>query len=512
MKEFNLFGHHLEFDDNFELYNKYRVQYTKLIYETEQEISKILKDNSSVEEFIKNAITIGYTYIPMVLIITEKNLNELGIYNFDLDEFTDKYTNISEFDKCINNLLTEYISIIQTSKELEVYRDLEKLDRKRWVGGGFGVKGAIKGAVTASAMNTVTDFLYSIKDESTASSDNSEILALKRKFIEKYRDSRIFQKLIGECMDSCFSGFLNEAVYNHKIECPNINDEEAMSIYNNSVVNENDHKIKLDNSIKCISRFPYRVIFYEELYATDPRNTELDNITNFFGLSEIKLCLDYKKKYREIDLKERTFNNQTYETKEERILAEEKYIQGIKIISKDLNDTLAKNNIKLNNFDELEKYHKCLDIVEHINKKYDLDILTLLDISLLRDKEWVEKSKLSKDTKFIKELKDFICEFNHIEEDIKEYENKLNHKPYLEDEKKDTTEHLIAAIFFLVLTFSIYYFIGTGLYRNIAIIFFGLVSIANLLEFIENRREYKIRKREIKLNYYKYNKQKYREK
>lgn len=504
MKEFNLFGYSLKFDDNFELFNKYMVECKKLINNTRNEISKKFKANSSVEEFIISTILIRDTYLDDIIDIYFEHSKEWGLEGNYFGYIPDIYGDTkNKFDAYITTLLIEYISIIEIYNELEVNRYLEQLNIKRWQGGGFGVKNAIKGALTADAMNKVTDFLYNIKDASIASSNNKKIEELKSKLIKKYRDNFIFEKLIDEYIYVCFNKFLHELIDHNKIKLTNLDldTDEAMQIYNNLVVNENNHKIKLENSIKCISKYPYEIIFYEELYATDPRNLELDNIIKFFGLSETKLCLEYKKKYTEIDIKERTFNDKTYETKEERIFVEKEYIKNIKEITKYLDNRFKENNIKLDNFDSLEKYHECLDIVEFINEKYDLNILTLLDTTLIKDNKWVEKSNLSNDVIFIKNLKNFLHEFNKIEEDIKLYKNKLNNKRYLDDDKKKAKSHFRSAIFFSILTFIIFFFTGI----NIFVIFFALVSISNFSYSRELKKGYKKRNKEMKSNYYKYN-------
>ena len=44
-----------------------------------------------------------------------------------------------------------YQQALKDGKEIKEYRQIEKASRSKWVGGGFGIKGAIKGAEDAKA-------------------------------------------------------------------------------------------------------------------------------------------------------------------------------------------------------------------------------------------------------------------------------------------------------------------------------------------------------------------------
>ena len=54
-----------------------------------------------------------------------------------------------------------YIEIVKDKNEAAEYRKMRKENRGRWVGGGFGVEGAVKGAVTAGAANLASGIAHS---------------------------------------------------------------------------------------------------------------------------------------------------------------------------------------------------------------------------------------------------------------------------------------------------------------------------------------------------------------
>lgn len=90
-----------------------------------------------------------------------------GVY-ITQEEFFEKYDHIytMDYDRYYSVTLEKYSEILDMKKEMAAYRETIKMSRGRWQGGGFGVKGAIKGAVTASALNMGSDFLHSFGDSS----------------------------------------------------------------------------------------------------------------------------------------------------------------------------------------------------------------------------------------------------------------------------------------------------------------------------------------------------------
>lgn len=55
-----------------------------------------------------------------------------------------------------NKVYDRYAEVVMNEEELDRYRVARREGRARWQGGGFGLAGALSGAVTASALNLVT--------------------------------------------------------------------------------------------------------------------------------------------------------------------------------------------------------------------------------------------------------------------------------------------------------------------------------------------------------------------
>ena len=138
--------------------------------------------------------------------------------------FSDEYTIFSE----------KYLEIVANEQQLAEYKAQKRAGRSRWEGGGFGVAGAIKGAVTAGALNIGTDLVRSIGYAWTDSTDKERIVKEKRALLSSKNWLSVFyQRLLmdAECVFDIYSVILSE---NGKIELPEINRDKALVLFENA--------------------------------------------------------------------------------------------------------------------------------------------------------------------------------------------------------------------------------------------------------------------------------------
>ncbi len=65
------------------------------------------------------------------------------------------------------------------AEQMRSYRAAQSAKRLRWQGGGFGITGAIKGAITAGALNLGTDMVRGIGNSITNASDRAKFKKLE---------------------------------------------------------------------------------------------------------------------------------------------------------------------------------------------------------------------------------------------------------------------------------------------------------------------------------------------
>ena len=110
---------------------------------------------------------------------------------FDKNEsYEDEQYYRLNYNEIITEVVEQYAEITNEKAELAKYRQMQKASRSRWRGGGFGVKGAMKGAMMAGVLNAGTDFMRSFGDNAQKNSDDTYIAGQ----ISKLKESRSVQR------------------------------------------------------------------------------------------------------------------------------------------------------------------------------------------------------------------------------------------------------------------------------------------------------------------------------
>lgn len=91
-----------------------------------------------------------------------KELTSCEIYDISKAAFIASCTETSARAEALDIVEEKYFSILSKQEGEEAYRRARKASRGRWQGGGFGLSGAIKGAVQAGAMNAVSGLGHSL--------------------------------------------------------------------------------------------------------------------------------------------------------------------------------------------------------------------------------------------------------------------------------------------------------------------------------------------------------------
>ena len=87
--------------------------------------------------------------------------------DYDIYDITDEVLSSGILENSLYmQILDEYCDLIEEieadQKRLDEYRRMRKETRTKFYGGGFGISGAIKGAMKAGAMNMVTGAAHDI--------------------------------------------------------------------------------------------------------------------------------------------------------------------------------------------------------------------------------------------------------------------------------------------------------------------------------------------------------------
>lgn len=242
---------------------------------------KELKDYIHYTSY-KNLAEVGYKKINKMI---EKVIYAAIVFlkNMNTDVKYDSINN-SDFNFYID---TEYIwEPIYISADdfsdlhealLEARKKLNR-GRKTWIGGGFGVKGAIKGSVTAGIMNTAENTVRRSMMAGVAKIyENSAKNTLKEdpRFVKEIVDR--WKEFIFEVAQILVKKLCDDYDYS-------INELSEFDKYLNNVTN---NKMSEKESVEAINQCPFNIDGYINLYAINKKYcSELVRLARFCGIEQ----------------------------------------------------------------------------------------------------------------------------------------------------------------------------------------------------------------------------------
>lgn len=212
------------------------------------------------------------------------------------NKYNEKYC--MEFPLYCTNIINKYTEILRVKEEMKNIRNQIKQSRGRWQGGGFGVKGAIKGAVTASMLNAGSDFLHSFGDMARKSRDNNEIQNRLRALYKDNVTRETFCKAAYSCVMSVFYAERDELIESGYFkEIINIDKKQADDLFQLAHKYGENRTDKTEKILSCIECFPGDSRFYEEII--DELVGQEDEVCAFFKFWNIEAMMsDYIQRLR----------------------------------------------------------------------------------------------------------------------------------------------------------------------------------------------------------------------
>jgi hypothetical protein len=234
--------------------------------------------------------------------------NFFGYNNFEavFPSYVDD--NCGIFISEIEGLADKYEKIMMQVAETEYNRAVRKASRGLWEGGGFGISGAIKGAITASAMNAISGSIHSIANGigNTSTKANAE-----SEFNRIYKDKAIIEKLA----DTLHADIMNmkecvieaiEMAYGKKI--PDVYSEadyaKSITLYNNLVNGVYKEEELSDRILDMLIAYPFDEDYYISALTLIPEIDGIEEYAEFFKVSyknvekEASEIREYRKKLK----------------------------------------------------------------------------------------------------------------------------------------------------------------------------------------------------------------------
>lgn len=236
---FEILGNRLEYDSSMVEYTEMRKSYyadaMQYLFNEQKKTLEIRNDEENPDSTIDLFSSFGQDTVRYAFNLAHQFLIKSGVYNVSQKQLIDYAANdATMFYDEYRKLEEKYLEIVASEEELKEYRRMVNSSPGPWRGGGFGVSGAMKGAMTAGALNIGSNMIRSI---SGAISDSFERSALRKKKIQLLRCKNwIGHFTMSICYDinTIFFKTYELLSQNTDITMPQINREQAITYFQNS--------------------------------------------------------------------------------------------------------------------------------------------------------------------------------------------------------------------------------------------------------------------------------------
>lgn len=293
-KVFWINGNKVVFDEDYCCYVELRCQYEKKAIDLQEKMLKKLESNSQKGNFEK--------FINMVPEEIEKNFNECldkgvkdlfdnGIDYIDEDAIKNEILQAFDVDRALNpfvngiNKITEKIEYYDTGRKMrQEYRS------NKWVGGGFGISGAIKGSINAKLLNIGSAALGGIYEGVASISSNADISSLKDDFI---CDKKVWDCVLGTVNALCHGVlFVVSSYLGYEYQTIETDDEIGLAraknylkMWKNKSLNKSE---AIKSIVRCIQENPWEILYYEEIYEINPKTSnEMIELCKYLGIDRV---------------------------------------------------------------------------------------------------------------------------------------------------------------------------------------------------------------------------------
>lgn len=165
-RKFYVCGQTVTVSAEYDLYNTIRLQFMKEAANAANEFGRKYDSYGNIDNLMSQGYDDGLAIIADVIVrgVIEGILMQLKIYDIDAKRFFEDFyqKEYYHWDEEFNNVQDQYMAIRLEQEQLDEYRTQRRLNRSRWVGGGFGIGGALKGAAKAGAMNMAEGALHGL--------------------------------------------------------------------------------------------------------------------------------------------------------------------------------------------------------------------------------------------------------------------------------------------------------------------------------------------------------------
>lgn len=201
-----------------------------------------------------------------------------------LKKYRTAYMNVDSYIVPVVDALTDILEMDQAYKDRKA---IEKANRGHWEGGGFGVAGALKGAVTASAMNLAGSAVHGVFDLASSTMQSAKVSSRKSKIFKDPQTIYFFSIALLKAYMGGFHGVCDE-LYSHGFSSANeVKPDNAIALSQNTIQYSSDKKQEAELLAKSIFMNPFDVNLYVQFLHRHPKKRGFQNVQQHFGIDKL---------------------------------------------------------------------------------------------------------------------------------------------------------------------------------------------------------------------------------
>ena len=275
-------------------------QFLKRAYDEAYDLIDKYNKYGTIEMVLQNIPDMAQRAIDDVIGVCLKILYDNNI-NMSAQQFIDKYyyDYKIDYEPYYKEAINRYAEIKQNKEALARFRETQKASRSRWQGGGFGVSGAIKGAVTASVMNIGTDFVRSFGDAAINRNDNAQI---NNQLKYLYNDKKIKSNMcwgVYWCIKHAYGALAKELMSKGIFINDRLDEKGARTLFDNAGQFAENREEYVSKVIECILMYPGEEEFYHAIMPelVVHKGDDFERLLKFWNIEF--LGDEYRKKKKE---------------------------------------------------------------------------------------------------------------------------------------------------------------------------------------------------------------------
>ena len=293
--QFGVFGRTLTVSPGRAEFNRLRSRFIALAREQETLARESIRQFAAEpERLLGNGLAWASPYFFKASELAVEELMQRGCFDLDAETYLKTVFDRSPWDRCCQKAFGEYAAIVDAERR----RESERAARTEsagdsWAGGGFGLGGAIKGAVQAEVLNLASAGISEVCNSIGRKQSRKENAEKIRKIFEQ-RNEEIVQGVflaIAEGADTLLKCF-NERGIEILGTVSAAEAGKAERMFNNLKSGKVPDAMVVNVKMEILEANPYCRDFYEWEYVTQgDASGELEKVADYFGIS-----LDSQKK------------------------------------------------------------------------------------------------------------------------------------------------------------------------------------------------------------------------